>query len=301
MGLFFFVYGASQMAGFDPIQKYHSWADHRPVAFFGQHTLYAPVAATCFAAALLQRKFIFAALLLVPAFLIDSSFSYLSFGVAVLAFLVKEFKWKALIAPALLVVCLFIMKKVMYDSYTELYNPRGRFSVWSQTVDLANKRMAFGYGVSTFKQIYPVFQNPQARFASGIKDEALTPKQLAFMKEAEKMAIESGYFFNPHNEYLNVYFEGGLLGLFLVFCIFFVFYTSFALLPKTPETWFLFTTFSIFVGNSVGNFPMHLIPQALFPIWAFVVMTTRRKWTIMEVYEYATRNIRTIPSRTTSV
>ena len=73
------------------------------------------------------------------------------------------------------------------------------------------------------------------------------------------------YWDNPHNEYLQVYFELGLIGLLLLLGYFIDLFRRF-LRFKTPQTILLFSCITVLLINSLGMFPMQVAPTAFLAI-----------------------------------
>lgn len=285
-GLICAVYAFFQITLHDPILNYYAWADKgRPVIFFGQHTLYGPWAVACFAAALFQRHWWRSLVLVIPIFFINSSFTFLSLGVVLGIFALSALTNFAIlilgIAGALSVLAVFLAKP---DIREETFNDKGRYALWSQVAELSLRRPVLGYGYGNFKAIYPVFQDKKSRVLNGIDDEKLSPQARAFIAKAEHIRAEGGLFFQAHNEFMEAWFMGGIPGLILALLFPLVFFFSFLRSKKTPETWALCAIFYSFLANSLGSFPLHLIPQALLPLWSYVAVTSNSPPAILEAY-----------------
>lgn len=285
-GLLCALHGLIQYFGLDPVVKYLEWADRRPVALFGQHTLYGPFAVSAFAVSLFYRHWWRALFLLIPIFLIDSSFTFLSLGVVLglwlYANLRKEVFLGLLIATSITLGTAFLMAPGVM--HREFMNDKGRFALWSQTLELAKRRPILGYGFGSFKEIYPVFQSKELRAKNGISEDSLSPEAKEFIARAERVRAESGLFQSAHNEFVQVVFEMGALGLVCVFGLIFTFVSAFRKSVKTTETWIACAIFWLFMANSLGNFPLHLVPQALLPLWSYVIVTRWRTVANMRVY-----------------
>jgi hypothetical protein len=260
-----------------------------PSAAFGQQTLYGPFAVACFASALFHGRHIRALLLLLPILVVASSLTFLSFGVVLFLFLVRKMGRKALLVAfaglLLIPVANMAWPKTMY----ELTDDKGRFFLWGQTVKIANRHWALGHGFSSFRYIYPIFQDARLRAANGIEDEKQSPEMRRFFYEADLLRQRSGIFLHPHNEPLLVYFQFGALGLILGLWWILAFFWAWARLPNEPWNWALAAIFFSSLANSLGNFNFHLIPQVLLPLWAFVAVTSRRKGAILEADAYYSR------------
>jgi O-antigen ligase len=286
VGLVAAAYAFVQIVGHDPILNYYSWADHgRPVIFFGQHTLYGPWAVAVFAIALFRRHWIRAAVLLVPILFINSSFTFLSLAVVLGLFLVQRIPFRFVALAAFLgFLGLAVVHQARPDLLEEPLNDKGRFVLWDQTLELGMRHWVIGYGPGSFRVIYPVFQDEALRRLNGIKDQELSPHTIEFMQKAARLKQESGYFLNPHNSFLHVFFTMGAAGLLAALWILLQFSVDFWQKRARPEAWILAAIFYSALANSLGNFPFELIPQALFPLWAYVAMTTMRRTDNLEEY-----------------
>lgn len=282
VGVICAVYGLAQYFGFDPIMNFQEWADVRPVALFGQHTLYGPFAVSAFAVSLFYRHWIRAAFLIVPVVLIDSSFTFLSLASVLAVWAIANFKKEVILWSIFGLFVAGLSGAIMFDGIlkTEALNDKGRFALWGQVTELAANRPVLGYGLGSFKEIYPVFQNKALRVKNGISDDSLSTDAREFIRKAEQIRNEQGTFLSAHNEFLQVFFELGLLGVVCVLWILGSFFLSFRASLKNTEAWICLSIFCLFLANSLGNFPLHLVPQALLPLWAycFVIRMKKSKW-----------------------
>lgn len=256
-----------------------------PSVTFGQQTLYGPFAVACFAAAMFECRwssYAIAALLAVPIFFIDSSLTYLSFAVVIGFWLVYRLGRRALllalIIPGVYYAGYQWAPKTMFD----LMNANGRYAVWEQTYRLTKIHPVVGFGFGSFKTIYPAFQDEKIRHANGIDDSKLTQEARDFMQKAAWIKEANGIFISTHNEFLQLYFECGLIGVVLAMLMAFSYCWRAQYLPFTGSIFALHAIFFSFLANSIGNFPLHLIPQALLPLWAYVAVTTIREDCILD-------------------
>jgi hypothetical protein len=262
-----------QFGGIDPILTY--LPGHRPMAFFGQHTLYGPFAVACFASALFGRRHIRALLLLTPIPLIDSSFTYLALAVVIFFYGICHFGRRALLGALLVCLAAVGVSKMWPKAVEDTLNDQGRFHLWKHTVRLSNGHWLAGHGLASFRLIYPIFQDPALRKANGIEDKNQSPEMQRFILEADFLRRRIGPFMHPHNEPLLVYFEFGALGLLIALWLVAVFAWYWLQMPDEPWAWALGAIFFSSLANAQGSFNLHLIPQALLPLWALVAVTSR--------------------------
>lgn len=270
-----------------------------PFAAFGQQTLYGPFAVACFASALFQGRHFRALLLFLPIPIVSSSFTYLSLGVVLFFYALSIFGKKAILGVLLVGLLLLTGSKIWPSHAREVLDDKNRFTLWGQALTLSSRHWVVGHGFASFRVIYPIFQDPELRKANGIDDSKQSPEFREFVKVAGGLKGGSGIFLHPHSEPISVFFEHGALGLLIAlwWALAFVisafrdqiedFFRSWwgyeqKSQPIDPSRWALVAIFFAFLANSLGNFPFHLIPQALLPLWAFVAVTTQREEGILE-------------------
>jgi O-antigen ligase len=266
-GVFCAIYGYFQVLGVDFI-TYFAWADrHRPSVFLGQHTLYGPFASACVCSALFLKRYKTAIFLAPIIYFIDSSFTYLSLGAGLMVWILHVTNWR---------ICLIISLLGVLGLYglqnTEAMNDKGRSVLWKQTITLANRKPIFGQGFGSFKTIYPVLQNPKILASQGIDLDKSGDFIKNFILEAMELRKMSGNFLSVHNEYIQVYFEMGLIGVIAMLFILYEFLVLAFTWIRTPYMAAMVSIVAVFMANSIGNFPMHLIPQALIPLWALTLL-----------------------------
>lgn len=271
-----------QLAHHDPIMTLVPGADfHRVQVFFGQHTLYGPFAVACAAPALFRKRYLRAIFLFSPIIAIDASFTYLSAAVVIAMFLAFRFGKKAILGMGL--IGLMATASAGYVYYRgdflkyEFLNDNGRFALWEYTARIASARPWIGHGgLGAFSQQFQIFQNKELRQAIGIDDSKLSPNAMSVIHGAEELRNRSGVFLSSHNEFLQTFYEFGIAGLFFVVMLILTFWWWWSIVAYSPENWALGAIFFSVLANSMGNFPFHLIPQALLPLWAYTLVTTER-------------------------
>ncbi len=276
-----------QFSGLDQILHMTPGNDFRRVSvFFGQHTLYGPFCVAAAAPALFRGRFFKTMLIALPIPLIDSSFTYLAAGAVVAVYLVFRHGKPALIALSLAAIAgsAIIAPKLLSEQRIkiEALNDNGRFALWQLTFRIAKVNPFFGKGFGSFSEQFPVFQSPEMQNQLGVKRELLSPAAVEILNKAKELFDRSGFFLSPHNEFLDVFYEFGGFGLLIVVALLCAFGWAFCVAEKTVEAWAILAIFLSFLADSCGNFPFHLIPQALIPLWSFVAMTTLRKQRILE-------------------
>lgn len=245
------------------------------MAFFGQHTLYGPFAVACIASALFGGRHMRVLLLLTPIPLIDSSFTYLSLGAVLFLYSVYRFGRRAVLGAFLLSLVGVGICKIWPKAVEDTLNDQGRYHLWKHTLRLAEGHWLIGHGLASFRLVYPIFQDPELRKANGIEDAKQSPEMREFIGEADFLRRRIGPFMHPHNETLLVYFEFGVLGLLIALWLLAAFVWHWLQAPDEPWAWALAAIFFSSLANAQGSFNLHLIPQALLPLWALVAVTSR--------------------------
>lgn len=284
-----------QYPGLDPFLRTIEGHDFKRVpAFFGQHTLYGPFCVAGFASALLRKRFYRSFLLATPIVFIDASFTYLAAGAVIAIFLIMEFHRKALIGMALCgILGLTILGYIHFrpGPTPEALNDNGRFPLWKMTYAIAKSRPFMGHGFGGFAQQFPAFQVKEIREANGIKDEMLSPQAQKMLEDGRQLYLRSGIFVSPHNEFLWAFYDLGYPGLIIALWCVLSFVWCWFYGGRSLEDWALLAIFLSFIANSLGNFPFHLIPQALIPLWSYVAVTSRSRGCNVDLCLIARRKI----------
>ncbi len=172
-------------------------------------------------------------------------FSWIAAGFALLAW---RGRWllSSVIFAALSLAGLFL--SLQSTGGEEYFNSNGRFKIWNHVLAAILERPWFGYGAGTFAHEFPTYHQ----------------------------GFEGKRFEQAHNELLQVFFEGGLVGLVLALAVL-------SMLWWTRKNWWQkeevlpwFLVFVVFAANSLGNFPWHSAPMALFSMTAYLVLTQRK-------------------------
>ncbi len=123
--------------------------------------------------------------------------------------------FKRLAAPVILFAVLTMLiagtGRLRYSSWNSR-SSQERLQLWENTVDLIKERPLLGHGVGNWAMVFP---------KTGLKD---------FVRIQEK---ERNFFVQPHNDYLKVFSETGLVGLLLFLSI--PFYLLFLCIKRRKE------------------------------------------------------------------
>ena len=256
-GLLCSLHGYAQMCGISPFLTYLSHTDPTiPIGFMGQQTLYGPFVAACFVASLFCRWYWVSAFILFPILATKSSFTYLSLGAGTSIWFWythrKIFYRSTLLIPLLMVAFFF------YPHSKQLLHDHGRLDEWANIYSVAVKHPIKGTGIGTFQAIYPRFQKKDGTYIRGYQ----TYKSL-------KM---HGRFVQAHNEYLQIFFEQGIIGLLCVMWMLYDLFKSVRRYKYIPGIVACFAICVVFLINALGNFPFHVVPQGLLGLWCWVIV-----------------------------
>ena len=154
-----------------------------------------------------------------------------------------------------LAVGLFIVLSLSGAGFLQLprakfmLNPTGRIEVLKESFNLLNKKAITGYGLDSFQ--YLIGQNPE--IVRRLHNEN--------WKEA-------------HNEYFQVWFETGIIGLILLLMGIFGVYKKF-LQNIREETIYLMASLAVFLLVCLTYFPMRLSPLSFYGVIILGLLTNK--------------------------
>lgn len=244
------VLGIFQALDMDPILSYAPNITEEgrrlPVGMLAQTTKHGAFLAIAFGMALGLRQWFAAVIILTVVLLTKSSFSYLSVICASLVWIRYAYG-----RPMVRGLIVFGGAVFFYLWLTEssLLISHGRFDVWQRTIDAWwNGPVFWGYGLGSFAAAV----GPEKTFFA----HYFQPEYLRIL----------GDFLQAHNDYLQLVFEMGIIGIVIIgFGLFFV--------GKhyLVEWWGISEQRSIVVAsqcgltailvNAIGNFPFQLAPH----------------------------------------
>lgn len=249
--------GIFQALDLDPILSYAPTisAENRvlPVGLFGQTTKHGAFLAIAFGMALGLRQSVAAVIILAVALMTKSSFTYLSLAGSSLVALRYLPHGKSLVRGAAVLGGLAFA--VVYALFPLLMLPNGRFSVWNATLRAWwDGPRLFGFGPGSFEAIFP------AHFQ---------PKTLAY-----------GDFIQAHNDYVQVAFEYGWLGVtvlavgavVLFECYYKNWWQHSRQFGKTEVKVAAECGLAAILLNALGNFPFQLAPHYFLAILFLAVL-----------------------------
>lgn len=249
------VLGFFQSMDLDPILSYANTiteADRRlPIGLLGQATKHGAFLAIALGMALGLRQWVAAAFILAGVILTNSSFTWLAAGGAILVWARHEWGWRM----ALRLVCAglgFVLGVYLLRSEHTMDN--GRFAIWEATLSAWwNGPRYLGFGLGSFSAPTGPGQTLFAQF--------FQPKYLR----------EYGSFMQAHNDYLQLIFEMGFLGIMgIVSGIYFLgrYYLVSLLSGEKNRVVIVAAECGLMaiLLNAIGNFPFQLAPHYLLAV-----------------------------------
>lgn len=245
-------YGYVQMMGRDFIFLYKTpGAMLTPTGFLGQQTLLGPLLAAGFAVSLFYGQYYFSLFFLPVIFATGASFTYASIGAAVYLYGVWRLGFKRMLAiPVVAMSFLFYLNAVG----SQLMNPQSRFDIWGRIVNsVVSEHPFFGYGFGTYLYHAGKYQTQHEVNMNGIFQQA-------------------------HSDPVQLFHDTGVIGLTAAGLMLFTFFRQLAAYFRFREVAAAGTVAVVILVNSVGNFPLRLVPQGLiFCLAGCMVISFRRK------------------------
>ncbi len=230
-------WGALQILKIDPIfTNALTFYERLPVGFLGQHTIFgawiAPLAWFWFGK---KRRLLFV-FCTAGAFATGSAFTALSWLCGLIAYLIWNKPWRAWLAlPTLILAAIFGA-----TSKLEFFNDQLRYQVWRRALSASLYRPWFGYGMDSFRREFPYLQG-----------------------------VDTVPWMQAHNEYLELLFDAGLVGIVLAFIAFCGLWLSRKNWWRQDYAlpWFLILI--ALMANGIGNLTFHIAPMALLGTVAY--------------------------------
>ena len=223
-------------------------------------------------------------LLLVPIKLCQSSGVYLATFVVIMFYTFYLYRRYFLyVSVSLLLFAGFFIIK---DLHTDPATFTSRFPVWHSAISYSLKN-PIGYGpdsyrnynkhkdflfISDSKYKHAVStrisdKEEEFKFYSPTHDEAEIRRNVARLKIDGMKKDEIAYWDNPHNLFINVLFQYGILGLLLVFGLLREMYYRFKYAIKDQEIIVITSCIIVYLITGMTNFPLEIARTGyLFPI-----------------------------------
>lgn len=247
-----------------PLQYGEGIDKYKPIAFLGQHTkfgaLMAPLCALC--VALGRRWWPFAAFLAFLTILTGSSFSVLGLGVGLL---VVARHWVGRRAVTWVTGAGVATLVTIFLAHPELdmFRNNGRVDVWREMISCARQEAPWiGRGPGSFA--------------------ALFDKTCETVRTREL----NGRFLQAHNDMLQVFHDGGLVGVLVMLVVLYGIGAAYYRTWWKPDRYRTLTSvqaaqgmFAALLANSLGNFPFQLAPHFLIGIFSAAILLKRARRT----------------------
>lgn len=298
-GLLQSVYGFFQVAGIDPFFRRISDNEFLyPVGTLGQPTIYGVFVACALVSALFLRHWIIALTCFVAVALTMSSFSIASMLAGVLTYLfLSKYKQEfaiLLTACVLAVATLVALSDKFAFAERALYS-HNRLAIWAQSIQavtsgcitISDKGLeATGpYKVSCngSRTIHPwevLVAKMERRPLNGFGIGSF--KALYNTIQPDIFRLQSGRFIQAHNDYVQIFFEGGVVGLLVTFLLLglFAYRLLFDYLTFTQRA-FAAIGVCLFV-DSFGSFPLYLSPHGLLIAVSMMVVIAKDKVRLLD-------------------
>lgn len=245
-----------------PLQYAPGIDQYKPIAFLGQHTKFgaymAPMCALC--VCLGRRWWPFAGLIAFLTILTGSSFSVLGLGVGLLVVARhwvgrRAVAWVAGAGLAAL-VAVFLVRPDL-----DMFRNNGRADVWREMIACARQEAPWiGRGPGSFAALF-------AETCESVRTREL-----------------NGKFLQAHNDPLQVFHDGGLVGVTALLVVLFGIgvaywrtwwrYEQFRTLTSVQAAQGMFAAL---FANSLGNFPFQLAPHFLLGVTSAAILLKRAR------------------------
>ncbi len=185
-------FGYDEFFGLNPkiLLLDHPPTNYELIGMLGQPTLSAAFIGMCIPIALQRRKFLESAVMAGSLFLIDSKVAFVALGISAI-WLLMHLNQKKLFG-AMMGVLIFLMAAGSYGAYRAgpkivatkiIHESSGRIGNWINILDTCRKTYIFGNGPGSFRYVFHVKKKSN--------------------------------FLEAHNEYLEIFFNVGIVGLVL--------------------------------------------------------------------------------------
>ncbi len=250
---------SQHLFAYDPLFAQDGLMNHDPVGLMGQKAMNGMLSAICLPIALFFSPWL--AVVTLPALIL----SQCSSAVAATAVSILFLAWQRsrqiffyLLVPIMVMGSIY----VIHDSKMNMMT--NRTAMWKLAVQDALTRPFVGMGLDSFRNVGQL--KPYLYFNDSTNNQALRMTYIGGDKPWVKPAgynmkyKENGEALinpwdNPHNEFVSILYEFGVIG-FLIFCA--LLWDMCHRLYRDPIVITLFAVFLVYLVSSVGQFPFHL-------------------------------------------
>lgn len=236
------IWGLLQIFRIDPLFNVNDFRyEGLPAGFLGQHTFFGLLMCALALIWLSQKQKLAALICLLFILASASAFSLLSFFVGFCGWLI----WKKKIKLAASLIAFSIA--ALFIGYTwsvSFFDDNGRYIIWRMLLDAVFERPLFGYGFGSFS--------------------------LEFHTHHQGIGGEP--WLQAHNEYLELLFDTGIVGLFFGIIVAALPFMKIKSWWRKDEMLPYFLVYICLLSNALGNFPFHYAPFALYGITSYLAL-----------------------------
>lgn len=247
-GVFSGLYAVIQILDHDFIFRYAPGIDHaQPIAFLGQKTKYGAFMILCFALSLFTQRW-WVSLSLAATALMSGSSMVLGSFIVILILWARHFNYGRLMAKFVLSMAICgLCIAYLLSPHGDLFFLHGRAEIWVATIKATiDGPLVMGFGPGSFKILFSTYFQPAS-------------------------TREHGDFLQAHNDYVQAFFEFGIIGitaLLIIFFSLFRYYQNFWWRNKARANSIKACelAFAAIMANALGNFPFQLAPHCLIGV-----------------------------------
>lgn len=221
-----------------------------PTGMLGNQTLLGPFLAATFTAAIFRRRYFSALFMLYPIYDCNSSFTTLSFLGGLSLWIIWQHGWKQMLKVSVVGLILLtpFYKKINY--FDLFLDDKGRIEIWTSIIkNTVYNRPLTGLGLGTYQEYIVKMQSQESY-------------------------VKNGIFKQAHNDYVEHFFETGLIGILLLVYLAYDLIMCVWTKRWNRELMAMAGMLLVFSLNALGNFPFRLVPQGIIALWAIVAIFT---------------------------
>lgn len=274
-GVLMTIYACFQMADLDPIFNRKTGEYISPVATLGQPTLFGSYVAAAAVAALALRMwtpFVIMSAMVLYTTSIFSSFALAAGTVVVLHHWVnRRWLWSGIVLVSVSFLASFFAFGV-WESMDKggFFHDHSRRLIWTTAIKhTAENRLLTGFGIGSFKVLYappPV-----------VSDDGKVRNTVYPGVQPADVYQKSGRFIQAHNDLVQIFFEGGLVGLFVVASILMFFFTHLFEGSLVTSEVVAGSVAAAMIANGMGSFPLYLASHGPLIMLGLVIVLGRGK------------------------
>ncbi len=244
------MYGMLQVADLDPFFRaardpYQPWIV--PIGLLGHPTFLGSFVVPASAWLLFNKKYVYFMAANMVLFWCDSTMSWLALGALLTVWFGHRFGRGRMLLSGAALISLFIICGYLFPSQ-HLFSASGRVAIWAEAVRFIEQGPLMGYGLGNFKNSFMFFDVP-----------------------------DGPPFDKAHNDYLQLLFELGYMGLAIVLMGVVRASKSLWIGMREPRTALYGAILFSLALNATGNFTARLIPHSLLALFAWLELVRNNK------------------------